>query len=253
MADYAKRKNDDLIALCKERGLPHTGKKADFVKRLEEYDAQQGGGSGVAAKPAVEDEIDWDDEPAAATATTEPAASAMEAGGVGQVSNPAAVPNQTVVEDPATTETLTVEGNTDATPAEPAKDFTSGIAERTIDEEIEKRKARARKFGLPEDSDEIKALERAKRFGVQDASAVPGLLNQALSEGKKRGLDAPLSDSAGVKKRGGRGGRRGGGRDRSRTPKESRPSGNGTSGGWMSEADRAKAEARKARFAAPAG
>ena len=31
MADYAKKKNDELAALCKERGLAHTGKKADLV------------------------------------------------------------------------------------------------------------------------------------------------------------------------------------------------------------------------------
>ena len=54
--DYAKKKNDELAALCKERNLPHTGKKADLVKRLEEYDAKN------AAAPAAttnDDEIDF--------------------------------------------------------------------------------------------------------------------------------------------------------------------------------------------------
>ena len=268
MADYGKKKNEELIALCKERGLPHTGKKADFVKRLEEYDAQQGGASASApaAKPALEDEIDWDDEPAteaAKGATSEQAADAIAAGGLGRAQNPADVPNQTVVEDPTTTDDLTVAAapedavaNGDAPVATeekaPEVDFSTGLAERTIEEDIEKRKARARKFGLPEDSDEIKALERAKRFGVTDASAVPGMLNAALSQGreKKRGLEAPLSEDAGVRKRG-RGGRRGGRggdrRERSRTPRqEGKKEGGGT---WMSEADKARAEARKQRFA----
>lgn len=94
MADYAKKKNDELAALCKERSLPHTGKKADLVKRLEDYDAKGASASASApAKPAAnEDEIDWDDE--AKAATTEPAAAAIAAGGVGEVANPLAVPNQ---------------------------------------------------------------------------------------------------------------------------------------------------------------
>ncbi|KAI6877243.1 hypothetical protein KC318_g15878, partial [Hortaea werneckii] len=66
--DYAKKKDDELISLCKERGLQHTGKKSDFVKRLEEYDAAQKG-EPLPAVPAskaagLEDDIDWDDEPA---------------------------------------------------------------------------------------------------------------------------------------------------------------------------------------------
>ena len=265
MADYAKRKNEELIALCKERGLPHTGKKADFVKRLEEYDSQQGAApesAAPAAKPAIEDEIDWDDEPAAAT--TEPAAAAIAAGGEGPVANPIAVPNQVQVEDPAQAHDgvmVPVNGDVEAGKDDPpAKDYSVGISARTIEEEIEKRKARARRFGLPEDSDEIKILERAKRFGVTDASNVPGLLNSALSEGraggeKKRGLDSALSEDAGVRKRG-RGGKMGGRggwrRERSRTPRqESKPVQASGNGSWMSAEDRAKAEARKARFAAP--
>ncbi|TKA75941.1 hypothetical protein B0A55_05883 [Friedmanniomyces simplex] len=274
MADYAKKKNDDLIALCKERGLPHTGKKADFVQRLEEYDQQHAGTSTSTAKPAIEDEIDWDDEPAteiAKTATSTQAADAIAAGGIGEVNNPAEVPNQTVVEDPATTNDLTVAAapETAATTANtepavkeasPEKDFTTGIAERTIDEEIAKRRARARKFGLPEDSDEIRMLERARRFGVQEASTVPGMLNQALSEGRKRegrgekrALDGALSAEAGVRKRS-RGDRRGQ-RQRSRGPQapngEKKEGGGGGRGsGWMNDADSAKAEARKQRFAA---
>ncbi|KAK1073761.1 hypothetical protein LTR12_018209 [Friedmanniomyces endolithicus] len=271
MADYAKKKNDDLIALCKERGLPHTGKKADFVQRLEDHDQQHASGAPTStAKPALEDEIDWDDEPAteiAKTATTTQAADAIAAGGIGAVSNPVAVPNQTVAEDPATTNDLTVAAAPESTAepeppaakeASPEKDFGTGLAERTIDEEIARRKARAKKFGLPEDNDEIKMLERARRFGVVDASAVPGMLNQALSEGRKRegrgekrGLDGALSADAGVRKRSR------GQRQRSRGPREANGGrkeggGGGIMGRGVSEADKAKAEARKQRFAAPA-
>ncbi len=286
MAAYTKQTNPELVALLKERGLPHSGKKADLIKRLEEHDASQSATAApttvpapaATAKPAIEDEIDWDDDTAGAT--TEQAASAVAAGGVGEVKNPVDVPNQEVAEDPATTNDLTVAGNTTAVaetvedaPAaaveekekSPEKDFTSGLAERTIDEEIEKRKARARKFGMPEDSEEIKMLIRAKKFGVTDASAVPGMLNQALSApgkgDRKRGpagLDGALSEG-GVHKRGRRDGGRGRGRDRpgmGRRQASGRPSpapGAKKEGGgyasWMGEEDRRKADARKAKFA----
>ena len=63
MADYAKKKNDELATFCKERWLPHTGKMAYVVKRLEDYDATETSSAPAAVKPVAEDEIDWDDEP----------------------------------------------------------------------------------------------------------------------------------------------------------------------------------------------
>ena len=265
MADYAKKKNDELAALCKERGLAHTGKKADLVKRLEDHDATSS--APAASKPALEDEIDWDDEPAteiAKVATTEPAADALAAGGVGvQVPNPQAVPNQVAAEDPAQTNDLTVaaaptpDPTNEAPPApaveakEPEKDFSSGIADRTIDEEIEKRKARARRFGLPEDTDDIKALERAKRFGETD---LPGLMNKALPNDRKRGRDGAEHDG-GIRKRS-RGPQRGRGMGRrqesGRKEKERAPAGGSGGGGypaWMTQGDKEAADRRKAKFA----
>lgn len=86
-----------------------TGKKADFVQRLQDSDAGSAG-----AQPAVtgEDEIDWDDEPAleaATKATTEPAADALAAGGIGEIPNPQNVPNQIPAIDPAATDELSVD------------------------------------------------------------------------------------------------------------------------------------------------
>ncbi|TKX26153.1 SAP domain-containing protein 2 [Elsinoe australis] len=255
MADYSKMKNADLEALLKERGLPHTGKKAELVKRLQEADA-------TGAQPAKkdEDEIDWDDEPAtaAAAATLEPAATAIKAGGTGQPPNPQAVPNQQADIDPAKTDDLKVEaGPSDAAPetaqsaeeVKPAKDFTAGIATSTVDEEIAKRKARAKKFGLDESTDEtLKALERAKKFGQSDS--VSDKLNQALPERRERKRGREVEESADSRKRG-RPGMRGGRRGSGRPNGEGRPAPRNATGGssQMSEADRAKAEARKARFA----
>lgn len=204
----------------------------------------------------------------AKAATTEASKQVLDAGGVGAVKNPVAVPNQTLVEDPAKTNDLSVAaeggvpeaGTAEETVKEksPEKDFTSGISERTIEEEIEKRKARARKFGTSEDTEEIKLLERAKRFGTAN---VPGLLNGALSmnrEDRKRAADS--LDEGNIRKRGrGKGPRGGRGMGRrtgsSRGPKpekDSLPKSTGGRGGWMTDEDRAKAEARKARFAPPA-
>jgi len=217
MAEYGKKKNDELQALCKERGLPHNGKKADLVKRLEENDSK-GTTAPEAAVPApAEDEIDWDEEPATETAkaaTTEPNATAIAAGGIGQVSNPQAVPNQQVGEDPSkpdeTVGAAPAAPKTDDTPqgteaaGEPRKtpeDFTLGLQERTLDEEIAKRKKRAEKFGIDPSSDEtLKQLERAKRFGTTN---VPGLLNQALpqrAEKEKKRVAEGVQDG-GVRKR----------------------------------------------------
>lgn len=286
MTEYTKMKNAELEALLKERNLPHTGKKADLIKRLQESDAP--------AKTA-EDEIDWDDEPAAAAskATTEAAAVAIAAGGQGQPPNPQAVPNQQADIDPSQTDDLTVikpaendastaaladpETTADASapseaqpeePAKPAVDFTSGLAKTTLDQEIEKRKARAKKFGLNEDEDEaLKALERAKRFGNTE---MPGKLNEALPERRERKRGAPAdgeqqgapkkrentenkreNNDNGNNRRGGRrdGGRRGGAQTQTKAsaPAASAPAKKEKP--QISEADRAKAEARKARFA----
>jgi SAP domain-containing ribonucleoprotein len=266
MADYAKKKNDELAALCKERGLPHTGKKAELVKRLEDYDASQPSTAPAAVKPVAEDEIDWDDEPAmeaARSATTQPAADAIAAGGIGvEVPNPQAIPNQVVAEDPAQSNDLSVAAVGEPSEIKPAgeeaekpeeKDFSQGLVDRTIDEEIEKRKARARKFGMPEDTDDIKALERAKRFGTAD---LPGLLNKALPSERKRGRDGGDGDG-GIRKRSRgpqRGGRHGRGprREKERTPVATGGSGGGSYPSWMTSEDRAKAEARKAKFGSAA-
>jgi len=284
MADYSKMKNAELESLLKERGLPHTGKKAELVKRLQ--DADQTGAKG-------EDEIDWDDEPATATAqnaTSEPAAAALQAGGVGQPANPQAVPNQVADVDPATTDDLTVAAPAEATssvaPTEstatvanettaqptiettteqiaepekfekPAVDFSSGMKTLTIDEEIEKRKARAKKFGTDIEKDEVlKNLERQKKFSGGDA--LPGKLNEALPDKREKKRGRETDDGGNQQKRGrpGMAGRRGSGRpqgDRASTPRNGKLNGStpkpAPSSG-MSEADRQKAEARKARFA----
>lgn len=268
MADYAKMKNAELETLLKDRGLPHSGKKADLVKRLQDDDSEKAGAA--TTEPAKnEDEIDWDDEPATLDTkpTSEPAAAALAAGGQGQPPNPQAVPNQQPAIDPAKTNDLAVsdpapapETTSEAAPVpepaqepvKPAVDFSSGLAKTTIEQEIEKRKARAKKFGTDVSTDEtLKSLERAQRFGGSDTPTdLPGRLNEALPERreKKRARDAPDDNAARKKGRPGPGGRKESGRNGGNKPVTDKPAG-GNKGFQLSDADKAKAEARKAKFA----
>ncbi|MCJ1336133.1 hypothetical protein MMC09_001409 [Bachmanniomyces sp. S44760] len=287
--DYSKKKNVELQELLKSRSLPHTGKKDELVARLQHYDKEhsstQDGSSKPAfttksvAKPATaaEDEIDWDDDAVIQTPTTksDPNTTALAAGGIGQPTNPTAVPNQATDTDPSTTTDLTVEGKptspSKATgkptePAEPAEDFSSHLASTTLDAELAKRQKRAARFGIKEtDEEALKAIERAKRFGTDNAEegvAVKGL-DEALPERrKKRGREEKGGEENGVaggggkrqdsRRRKGRGdvvapsGKAGSGQKNERASKETK------SASGLGEKDRLAAEARKKRFAAAA-
>ncbi|KAF2719384.1 hypothetical protein K431DRAFT_228760 [Polychaeton citri CBS 116435] len=254
--DYGKKKNDELQTLCKERGLAHTGKKADLVKRLEEDDAVKGTQTAETAAPPAEDEIDWDDEPA----TSKPAADALAAGGQGEVDNPQAVPNQKVDVDPSTTNELVTEGAATTedlkeavTEQKEAVDFTSGLEERNFEQEMQKKIDRAEKWGTGNVEELKEELERLKKrqdkFGTMEAA--PKGLNTALPEKRDRKRGRDNEHDGGIrKKRGGRSeGTRGGrpGMQQGRQGSERKEAANGT-GGWMSEKDIEAAERRKARF-----
>lgn len=250
-------------------------------------------------------------------ATTSSAAAALAAGGQGQVSNPTAVPNQKIDTDPSKTSDLTIKGDAslpsekpfeviaasgEATkPAEPkpaeaksaegtpAPDYSIGLAKVDVKTEMEKRKERAKKFGITEEEkpgeEAAKLLEREKRFGTgattdQNAEAAVSKLDQALPErgARKRGRGGDGEDGGrerGGKRRQGQDRPRGG-QDRQRDGRDTRqarqgtrrgerqrtgPGGGGGGGGgaapktkpaMVSEADKKKAEERKARFAAGA-
>lgn len=210
MADYSKKTNADLVEILKARSLPHTGKKADLVARIQEDDEKKSvaPASAPAAKTdAAEDVIDWDDDVPAEKPATEAGANAIAAGGKGPVANPVAVPNQKLDTDPATTEELKVESAgalaesgenpTAATEVEqkPAVDYTKGLPTTDLEAELAKRKARAAKFGIVEDEETAvkeaeKQLERAKRFGNGPAESTSSVgvkgLDEALPEEKSR-------------------------------------------------------------------
>jgi SAP domain-containing ribonucleoprotein len=232
--DYSKKTNAELVEILKSRSLPHTGKKADLVARIQQDDEAKSAEAAPApatetAKPdaVAEDVIDWDDDVPAETAkpSTEASATAIAAGGKGPVANPVAVPNQKLDIDPATTNDLKVEsaGGVDtaaapeaetapATEAEkkPAVDYTRGLAATDLEAELAKRKKRAEKFGIVEDDETArkeaqKQLERAKRFDTGGEA-------QASASVSVKGLDEALPDERSRKRgrneQGGRGGKR---------------------------------------------
>lgn len=150
------------------------------------------------------------------------------------------------------------------------------LAQSTLDSEIEKRKARAARFGTSnaagtdetpvegaDTADQDKALARAQRFGLSATeTATIGKLDVALSseKGRRRGPregaqsngNASFDDPGLIRRggRGGRGGRFGGGRNRREGSAGARPTGVEKRGPGYNEADRKAADARKARFAA---
>ena len=268
MPEYGKSTNAELQALLKERGLPHSGKKAELVARLQEDDKKkesEGAAPSTEVKPksaTAEDEIDWEDDDAPASKTAAPTSEASKkaqestaksepVAKVGQPSAPSVLADVSKEQDddaPAASD----EKPKEKTPV----DFSIGLAKTTLDEEIEKRKARAKKFGVestdPLAEEALKRLERAKKFGETE---VPQGLNQALPDRRpKRGRDD--GDERGdFKRRGGRGGRfgrgfgRGGNRRQGPSRENEQTNGAGGRSTGLSEKDRAAAEARKARFA----
>ncbi|KAJ5960902.1 DNA-binding SAP [Penicillium vulpinum] len=295
--DYSKKTNAELVEILKTRSLPHTGKKAEMVSRLQEDDEKKPSDAPAAAPAAAktdaaEDVIDWDDEPAETIIepSTEAGAAAIAAGGQGAVSNPVAVPNQQLDENPATTEDLKVEATgavaepatqpEAATEQKPAVDYTRGLPQTDLEAELAKRKARAQKFGIVEDDDTAlkeatKQLERAKRFGTaaegETASAGLSRLDQALPDerSRKRRNESRTDSRNDQGSRGGK--RRDTGRNRNRQRgdgnrnrdrgdggnktnagvKKPNAGGNTAQKSW-SEKDNAAMEARKKRFAAAA-
>ncbi|ODM20965.1 hypothetical protein SI65_04018 [Aspergillus cristatus] len=297
--DYSKKTNAELVEILKSRNLTHTGKKAELVARIQEDDSKNNGEAAPApAAPAAktdvaDDVIDWEDDDVPAEGATKPSteagAAAIAAGGKGQVSNPAAVPNQKLDTDPAATDDLKVEaaggeagkdaapeqaaegaaaptgeeGTADAVQEEkPAPNFAKGLPITELEEELKKRKARAEKFGITEESQAAiaqaeKNIERAKRFGtgvdVDTGVGVKGL-DEPLPQEKtrKRGRNDEQGGRGGKRRNFGgrghrprRGGGQGGNRNKTNNGGSEKPQQT-----QLSEQDRAALEARKKRFAA---
>ncbi|KEF59977.1 uncharacterized protein A1O9_04825 [Exophiala aquamarina CBS 119918] len=255
MVDYAKKTVAELQEILKSRSLPHTGKKADLIARLNEADTatEQAEVLPVADVPAPQEQTVSAPEPVAEpefqaeAVTTETAAATTQA-------DTAASPS----------------ANTDTALATSAS-YALNLPTSEVDAEMAKRKARAERFGTENaatngvddaDSEAQRALERAKRFGTGQTAM--GKLDEALPTERGRGLrkrgrpdeDSPLDD-AGLRRGFGGHGRGRGGRFRGRGPRDNsrrrqgdRPTGVvKASAAFTSDADRLAAEARKKKFA----
>lgn len=273
--DYSKMKNAELEGLLKQRSLPHTGKKAELVSRLQDHDKQTAAGIGATSSKTSTSPAPPPTDASAATATT-----AVAAGGQQRVAepvaDPAAVPDQQADKASTKTNELSVAVKSDAAiaapatvssvqegaaeaqkPAEPTN-FASNLPATDLEAELEKRRARAKKFGIVEtDAEAIKSLERMKKFGTTDAgdsAALKAKLDGALPERgqRKRGREDAAADAA----------REAAKKQRAAGPAPSAPAGGvkskstgkGDKGApsWMSEQDRAAAEKRTTRFAGTA-
>ncbi|KAK5103058.1 hypothetical protein LTS08_003861 [Lithohypha guttulata] len=245
MADYAKKTVAELQEILKSRGLPSSGKKAELVARLTEADKTVETDP-VESAPATED----------ALPEAEPA------------KEPEPVTQDASTDQQEETSTETVSKEAAAPTAEEKKDYSIGIAASDIDNEMAKRKARAERFKTAPanadaettetatpDTDAIKHLERAQRFGT-GTNAI-GKLDEALSSerprGSKRGAGAvdenATLDDPGLKRNFNKKGGRFNGR---KTGGAGKPTGVAKPGSnaFSNEKDKKAAEARKKRFAA---
>ncbi|KAL4926013.1 uncharacterized protein BDV17DRAFT_164027 [Aspergillus undulatus] len=284
--DYAKKTNAELIEILKSRNLPHTGKKAELVARLQEDDSAKPAATAPAAENA-EDVIDWEDEDVPTTATAPAAAKPAE---TAPASAPAAdatpaqeapkaeeAETEDVVAGAGAQEDTGAEATTGATeeaqqPAEekPAPNFSIGLSVTDLEEELKKRKARAEKFGVTEDSqaaidEATKKLERAKRFGTageeETKAQSVGRLDQALPEKSRkrgRGGDNEQGGRGGKRRnfggrnnrnRGHHGGIRGQGQGQKQNAENQQKKNTNNASNGFSQKDKEAMEARKKRFA----
>ncbi|PLB37799.1 SAP domain-containing protein [Aspergillus candidus] len=287
--DYSKKTNAELVEILKARSLPHTGKKAEMVARIQEDDASKATNSAAAPAAApkgdtADDVIDWEDDEVPAE-TTKPSTEAAAPAENTEAPNPQpdaapAAPEEPQAE-PKGTEGETQEGSNQSTATaqaeeKPATNYAKGLPVTELEEELKKRKARAEKFGITEDSQAAIAeaeqrLERAKRFGAEaevPANAGVSKLDEALptEQPRKRGRGQNDQGGRGGKRRDvggrgqgqgqgqsqgqGRGGRGRGGRPQGRNQQSGARPNNGGGQAPMSEKDRLAMEARKKRFAA---
>lgn len=207
-----------------------------------------------------EDEIDWDEddkpeaEPAAASTVSATAApTTIEP-------QPASESSKPEPSAPAAQTTGASEPTATAPSTEESKpDFSMGLEQSDAQKELEKRAARAKKFGIPENDETKKLAERAKKFGLESKlDDVVKVLDSALPERKlKRGREGGEGGNRANKRQtpdrrteeSGRGRANGGRRDRGRGGRDV-PRGE-TSKISDDPAEKAKMEARAKKFGKP--
>ena len=172
--DYSKLKVTELKEELGKRSLPVSGKKEELVARLLESEGKSKSTAnadlGDLAPP--EDDYDWD-EPAAktysslemqvtgsATKSETKAAPATASAPATSAAKPAPAPKQPLEAPKPSSET---------TAKSPPVAASTEATDEALAAELEKRKRRAERFGIPL-ADSVKALERVKRFGTTETT-----------------------------------------------------------------------------------
>jgi len=213
MTDYNKLKVTELKELLTQRNLSTDGKKGDLVARLAADDdanaateATEAAPTPAAPAPAVEKKEIKKVIPATTTATP-PATSQPAAAPAGErkkftfkritdefeepkpVAEPEPVPAEVTAEPKVETTSPAANGSPVAIAA-PSESFSAGLTASTVDSELEKRKLRAARFGVPV-SDGVKIIERAHRFATGNDPSTGtekslNALDSALGENKSK-------------------------------------------------------------------
>ncbi|KAK6351605.1 hypothetical protein TWF718_004761 [Orbilia javanica] len=247
MTDYNKLKVADLKEQLANRGLAITGKKDELVSRLVADDAAK-----ASNPPSGEPSSEPVKEAAAVAASTAPATE-TPVEPKETTKDPVAVPSEPVQQPTApapiegekkkfTFKRLADEFDTPAQEepkpeepkaSEPVESFAAGLATTDTDSELEKRKKRAARFGVPV-AESLKLAERAKRFAADgddsNKDTTIKALDSALGEnkGKKRASETRIQNEP---------------------PKKSKDSPKPTAKGILADpSEKAKAEARAKRF-----
>jgi SAP domain-containing ribonucleoprotein len=168
MMDYSKLKVAELKDLLTSRSLPVSGKKEELVARLVESDKGQPVVDDLGDLAPPEEEYDWD---APTTKTYCSASTQLTTSSAKPEAKPAPAPAAPSVPAKPQTATPAVPSQPLEAPKAPAETTTkSPPAASTTDTEdalaieLEKRKRRAERFGIPL-AESAKAIERVKRFG----------------------------------------------------------------------------------------
>ncbi|KAF3095006.1 hypothetical protein TWF102_007405 [Orbilia oligospora] len=247
MTDYNKLKVADLKEQLALRGLPLIGKKDELVSRLVADDATKasnppnGESSSEPAKEeapvvasvtsATETPVEQHDTKTDTTAPSESVPEPASAAPIeGEKKKFAFKRLADEFEAPAPNEVAKPE---QPKAPEPVESFTAGLATTNTDSELEKRKKRAARFGVPV-TDSIKLAERAKRFAADgddsNKDTTIKALDSALGEnkGKKRAPETRIQNEP---------------------PKKSKDSPKPAVTGVLADpSEKAKAEARAKRF-----
>ncbi|KAF3212838.1 hypothetical protein TWF106_009695 [Orbilia oligospora] len=250
MTDYNKLKVADLKEQLALRGLPLIGKKDELVSRLVADDAAKasnppnGESSSEPAKeeapvvasvtPATETPVEQQDTKKDTTAPSEPVTEPTSAAPIeGEKKKFTFKRLADEFEAPAPNEVPKPEESEQPKAPEPVESFTAGLATTNTDSELEKRKKRAARFGVPV-TDSIKLAERAKRFAADgddsNKDTTIKALDSALGEnkGKKRASETRIQNEP---------------------PKKSKDSPKPAVTGVLADpSEKAKAEARAKRF-----